>query len=215
MDRSRFDRMTRTLATSQTRRGILGAIAAALVGAAPTAAMAHGHHPHQRRCVPQNVSCARRGAVCCDGLVCSTTRRRCVGNAGATCRTSLGCNEGLVCRNGRCEDGLVCRAFGETCVGGSCCETLTCDRETHDCLTDRGFDCKGNDDCANGLICRDDVCQRPGGHGDVCDEDADCGHSLLCDPIHDVCCSAPHGHCHHDHDCCADMTCDHGHCIAD
>jgi len=189
MDSRQFDRIARMLATTRSRRGVLGALAAAVTGVAVGPLDASAHHP-RHRCVRQNASCARQHDVCCEGLVCSAGRRRCVGNVGASCRTALGCNDGLVCRNGACSEKQVCRAYRESCIGATCCAGLACDAESR-------------------------ACYGRAGYGDDCLEDADCGPRLECDDRYDVCCRATGEPCEYQEDCCSDATCFSGHCLSD
>lgn len=105
MDSSRFDQMTRQLATAQTRRRALGALAAAGtvvlggvtgVGAAPEA---EGNKCQDKPC-NKNKNCGR-------GLVCNLDgrceyKRGNKGKKNDTCCKNKECEKGLRCDKNKC-----------------------------------------------------------------------------------------------------------------
>ena len=114
MDAPSFDRLTRFLASSRSRRtlgGALLAVLARLLGAERIAAAAcpPGRERCRKRCIPRQHCCtdadcrpAATGRICRRGhCVCPAGKKRCRNRCipkGACC----GCAAGQVCRQGRC-----------------------------------------------------------------------------------------------------------------
>jgi len=113
MDGNRFDALTRMLGATATRRTGIAAMAAALLGVAPTVADAR---PVRRRvvCRSLGVGCTRADQ-CCSG-VCDTRR-----TAPRSVRNRCGCADG------KTACGAVCCEADQECDGGIClCDQQSC-----------------------------------------------------------------------------------------
>lgn len=138
MDGERFDRFTRALATSTTRRGIIKILVAGLtatIGRAPVAAA----------CINYGRTCSS-APDCCSGncvggkCACAVNKTRCgtrcvdlrydEGNCGAC---GVVCADGLSCRSGIC----TCSNYGATCTTGDTCCSKNCVNGRCDCPTGR------------------------------------------------------------------------------
>ena len=114
MDAQRFDTMTRSLATRQTRRGTLRrltAVAGALVAAGIPSRSEAGHN-----CTYIGCGCAT-GTLhpCSDGLVCCASNPGMPGGAGV-CSNPSDCDGGCAGPGGYCSDSCN---WGDNCP--ACC----------------------------------------------------------------------------------------------
>jgi hypothetical protein len=108
MDRTRFDSITRGLATGTDRRGAVGALAGAFAvamgiraaSASSEEIAAEGNRGPAKRC--NRSSQCGRGLRCGDNGKCEYKGRNC-GRTNDTCRKNGDCCGKRVCRRGRCE----------------------------------------------------------------------------------------------------------------
>jgi hypothetical protein len=176
MDPSSFDRLSRLLARAATRRAAIGAVVAALTGAATVT----GADADTAQCVAGGKSC-RRNSQCCSGTCRlvggSGVRRVCDCDAGtARCdgacvsidtpercgSCNVSCKPGEECCGGRCRavktDENHCGACGVKCAAGeTCCKGVCVDLETS--KTNCGACGKR---CAGSNICCDGACLAGG-----------------------------------------------------
>jgi len=209
MDASRFDRFTRALGVTVSRRRLLRAA----LGVSATAAGLAAVDDASAACASIRGACSAI-APCCDLLTCHPTRKRCVGNSGDRgCRTTVDCNSGLVCRRGVCTPKQVCRPYQASCATGSCCARFACDLASHTCLRAIDEVCETNAECANELVCREGACQVPGQRGYACDDDADCATGLGCNLVEHACRTANGAPCSAAADCGENGSCTDGVCV--
>ena len=185
MDPERFDRITRTLATGQSRRGFLKTLTgAAMGGVLATAGVgAAAAKPGLPACKAPNTKCGKgKTAVCCDSSqvcasgACTTPPPPDCADVG--CPSSGECYSPGICSNGSCsaetfkDPGVGCSG-GRTCNGAGTC---TCGA-TVDCNTGLGDNQCTTTQCIEGL-CYNDIhelnhtpCTNPlggGGAGTCC-----------------------------------------------
>jgi hypothetical protein len=168
VDSTRFDALSRRLASRTTRRGVLAAAVALVAGRSVPAAA----------CSLAGSACGpkRTDPACCAGSVCDARTRRCIGQAGAACATRTVCQTHLVCTGGVCAHparlGAPCAAT-DACLAGLVCDSGVC-------RTPAGGKCSANSACVAGSVCRGGVCTGRGVHKQVCDEHADCAEHFTC-----------------------------------
>jgi hypothetical protein len=169
MTDDRFDRLTKLVSTSTTRRGLLkGAAAVALSGVVARVRGAGRQDADARARI--NMACARLGQpcstvahtpgslVCCPHLACDATEHVCCTPSNGSCLADSDCCGEDVCRpnptgvGNRClPPGLV----GAECVEDlDCAGTLVCDLSVNLCLVATGGPCVADSDCASG-VCDD------------------------------------------------------------
>lgn len=158
MDQTRFDRLTRHIGRTASRRAAIAAAIAAIAGGVvapdPDAAAVV--------CTARGGSCARR--ACCAGLTCDARKKTCLGTTGSACQTTSHCASGLNCRRGKCEGTAVCRSITKSCTpgAGGCCANLVCNSARRACVGLLGAGGCGSDaDCVAGLTCRSGICSEP------------------------------------------------------
>jgi hypothetical protein len=200
MDSSRFDKLTKALATSTSRRQALKTIAATTLGSIlglggiGTAFGASKCHRNGTGCDTNSQCCSgycANGEKCtcppapaCNSICPCPSGQTCVNGSCCSndqvCGSTCGCPSGQVCQNGQCV--TPCTASGGTCSGNSDCCSVTC--------------CNGVC-CPSGQACVQGQCVSPCPVGTV--------------PCGTVCCS----------DCCANegtgicgTTCSPGTCCA-
>jgi len=177
MDSRRFDMLTRRLAGSTTRRGMLRTAATAIVAGGALATVSDANALQRRTCRPLAAGCVS-SAQCCSGLCdrrSSTPRRQ---------RNRCACPEGTItCEGGTCvEPGTMehcegCTPCDETvadhCMSGVCmCNELP--------ACDGGTSCCGADGCKD-LQTDDNNC---GACGNICPQDTYCEDgACACDTI--------------------------------
>jgi len=161
MDQERFDRITRLLGASGSRRAGLKAAFGGLlgVGVATVAATEAPARRRRRKCDP---ACAA-GQTCVKGT-CACD------NGGTVCGASC-CLVGQRCEGGRCvelPDPGSCIAFGEPCknAGRRCCENLQCGsgqggQDDVACWVRKTGRCTSTAECIYGTECVDGVCIAP------------------------------------------------------
>ena len=216
MDSSRFDDLTKALATSTSRRQALKAFGASVVGGILGLSGIDTALAHKPFCRGNGSKC-NRGSDCCSGYcannVCTCPPAPACNSAcpcpsdstclnGTCCPTSQACNgaccpSGTVCVNGACCptsqacNGTCCPS-GTTCVNGACCPTSQV--------------CNGTC-CPSGTVCVNGTCAHP------CTSDADCSSCLSpCGPdidgVHAYCEGVPTGiPCSSDSGCPAGTFC--------
>jgi hypothetical protein len=139
MDDLRFDRLTRVVATSSSRRRLLAGLIATVAAGGVSGAEAARSRPCQRL----GVQCTRSGQ-CCTG-VCRTQSL-----PGRWRRQVCDCQDGLTNCRGKCVDlgsdvancgacGDACGDRGDTCVDGDCA-------------------CGEGPACGDGLVCLEGAC---------------------------------------------------------
>ena len=237
MDGSSFDRITRRLAVTTTRRGGIAALVAGALGIA-------GFSAAEARPEP-SATCEREGARCESDADCCSDR----------CRRKFGISRCAPDRPDRPDrdknkkkkkkdngggdgdggDGGSCTVDGDSCspTSGDCCEGLTCFEAgasdtygTCGTCTPSDHKCsQGQDTCCSGFACRYndyyelDVCQCPigtGAFGEGCNTHDDCNSGLACSNRGDgpcyTCRVDEFGACTSDSDCSASYDCVSGTC---
>lgn len=198
MDHHRFDQIARSLATFQSRRGLLGALG---LGAVLLPGITNAKKKKKKKCKNGAVKC---GKACIDT---QTNAQHC-GGCGQPCAA------GQSCANGRCQGGGGCGSDRQLC--GAECVNLAND-EAHCGQCDRAcsgdLTCiNGNCACAAGTTCGADCVNTQtdsrhcGGCGNACGSGASCAGGQ---------CVAP-PECSSDFDCGAgtgDLTCRNGRCV--
>lgn len=196
-DGSRFDALTKSLSVPGTRRRLIGALAAGMLG------MVGLRRSDAAACRPVGTIC-REHANCCSGLCGpndATGRRRCACRADGDCPPPAVCHA-VACQNGDCAvsivaDGTPCslRGGGQgTCKGGACVAPTTTTSTTTSTTTTAAPPSicpTGGDFCSTTTFCNHDECAcathyGPGGDfacvengtcnsaDDVCQNDDDC-----------------------------------------
>jgi len=110
-----------------------------------------------------------------------------------------------------------CTNEGQSCAGAACCEGLTCDPSTRQCMLPQGAGCGGTD-CVDGLCeeCSGGYCDELSktcetdmlGYGESCSsENARCADGLVCDSV-TVTCLLGYGVGCEGKSCAAPFTCD-------
>lgn len=163
MDSRRFDALSRSLATSSSRRGLLAGIGAAVLGARGVSAQLDCPIPGQTRNRKGQCLCPAGTDPCSDGCV---DRKRDPLNCGSC---GIVCPDTAICRKGECRcangarpcDGVCpdfendsnnCGACGRECGSGTICVGGSC-QPGGPCF-DAG--CGGCDTCAtttDGFLC--------------------------------------------------------------
>lgn len=168
MDSSRFDRLTRELAATTSRRGMMKLIAGATVALGVTTIVAPSSRAQPSAgCVGAGESCDTDEA-CCGRLTC--------GDAGTCGGPSAGCGEpGYSCAtNDECCQGFYCNDYG-ICAGAAEC-------------AEAGGGCDADEICCGSLICDGGYC-GPSSEctpiSQICADSAECCADLLC--INSVC----------------------------
>jgi hypothetical protein len=201
MDETTFDALTRSVHGLRSRRGVVGALTAALAAATglaiPTAAAGDGDGPDangkqkgkggngnnndkkkNKRCRKANQTCGGQ-KKCCKGLIC--TDGRCAKKDAPECTSDTDCDDNESCQNGTCvpdpepdcfNDGDC--AFNERCIAGVC----FCDLEVNGtCVRP----CEVQNDCPGEATCRnhfpEELPGSPPFENGVCVDEA----FLLCD----------------------------------
>jgi hypothetical protein len=177
MDQERFDDLTRALATSQTRRGFLGTVAAALAAALTAAeSSAAPKVDKPSKCYGAGSHCTN-ARQCCSGMCLN---RQCAPEIAPECVADLDCPVNEVCQAGscvpadpdpECDENSPCAPVN-MCVDGVCVPKP----------------CTTHEDCGGCLACQDGYCAEPICGNGVCEpcEDAsscpgDCT-ALGCEP---------------------------------
>ena len=139
MEPSRFDELTKALATATSRRHALKALAATVGGVLGFGSIGIAF----ANCKPNGIGC-NIGYQCCSGACChgtctdlSSNPNNC-GSCGHTCGT------GQLCQNGQCVN--PCAANGGTCNGNSDCCSGHC--ENNQCVCPSGCIVLANGTCA-------------------------------------------------------------------
>lgn len=97
--------------------------------------------------------------------------------------------------------GVTCSARSDTWEGSDV--DLACRSAPADCAGEIGGACAVTDDCSDGVCCHDKNCGA-GTCTYICNDDADCPASMLCE--HDHCFFK----CQNDNDCGPGQKCEHG-----
>ena len=229
MDDQRFDRISRVIASSTSRRGALKGIAAAIGGGALVSLFGVR---------PQRAAAAEPGEACLTNNDC--TVGTCI-NSVCACEDPAEPWRGCSCSTGTeapCGGGtLLCCATDDSGPGGPgvCTSSMTgCDPTGGECTADPGDSCTSNEDCCQGSCSEGGVCycedpSRPL-IGCWCDPEAEgsCGDNTLvccsvegggvctsgsvgCNPTGE-CTSDPGGACTTDSDCCEGRCSEEGVC---
>ncbi len=191
MEPSRFDDLTKALATSTSRRQALKAIAATLGGVFGLGGISTAF----ANCKPNGIGC-NTSSQCCSGGCChgTCTNLSTTSNCGACGHT---CASGQGCCGGTCTDlttpqncgtcGHACGA-NQTCQNGQCISTCpslpacndTCPCDASQCQTCQGGSCVST--CTSEQVCQSGNCCLPTG----AIFPFNCGETC-CDPA--ICCS--------------------------
>ena len=167
MDSTKFDDLTKVLATSTSRRQALKAIAATTVGG--ILGLSGIGNVFAKPCAPNGRHCNSK-TVCCSGF-CDSTTKRCACQPG-TCSSACPCPSGQTCVNGFCcPTSQVCNGVccSGTCVNGQC----TC---PSGCLA------LANGTCAQICTGVPDSCTCGGSGGSVCAGDSSSPTGGVCSP---------------------------------
>jgi hypothetical protein len=172
MDSSRFDELTKALATSRSRREALKTIAATTLGSIlglgrlGTAFGAPKCHPNGQGCDTNSQCCS---GYCANGEKCTCPpapgctvppNNTCPCPSGQTCLNGTCCANtqvcnGVCCTSGQtCQNGLCCLSNGNHCTSGSqCCSGLCNQRTSHTCASclALGEACTSGRQCCLGL----------------------------------------------------------------
>jgi hypothetical protein len=157
MNGSRFDLIGTWLATGNSRRTTVRALAAGALatglgglglGEAAAKCNKNGHKCRKRkeccsktckggtcRCTSVRKSCSGAGSgatTCCGDLLCTVNacnqESRCSQQSGGTCDDDCDCKQGLACRNGGC-----CALSGPSGPGVVCCFGVYCNPPGQNC----------------------------------------------------------------------------------
>jgi hypothetical protein len=194
MDDDRFDFLTASLATSPTRRGALGLLAAIVAGFAPLGSWAkrRSGNAKKRRQRRRKRKPSRKRRHKHKPRQCPAKTKRCNGKCIAQdgCCTSEQCGDGGVCDE---QHACVCapeyKNCGATCIQvseccGDCHEGSTC--QAGECVCASGFKVCGDgcipddeccDGCPMGMACEASACVCAPHHktcGDICIPESDC-----------------------------------------
>lgn len=180
MDERRFDTLTKQMASGASRRGVLrglaGAAAAALVGAARgtrATAQESGFAPGSS-CTDSGQCSQVGGTVFCadNGYTDDGALNCCRGQGGACSDVTFGadCCSGLYCRDGVCTDLSV---TGDLPLGSFCSESAECSQAdgaavcgdngveadgARNCCREAGGACADDSVCCGGAVCSDGTC---------------------------------------------------------
>jgi hypothetical protein len=142
-------------------------------------------------------SAAATTGVCCMVACDVATCQRCKTN-GSGCESR--CNASTeFCTPATTSGGYgSCTAklpLNSDCTSDAQCASGKCDTVAMKCKAQAGQDCPSPTDCATGLICNSSMkCAAPGGAGNVCVTDIECGAGLTCQTSETAgvkrCCSA-------------------------
>jgi hypothetical protein len=135
MDDSQFDELTKTLATSTSRRQALKTLGATVVGAVLGLS---GIGTALAKCGKTGAKCSKN-KPCCKGLKCC--KGKCCGEM---CCAGKCCGANKTCVSKKC----VCLPPFETC-NGRCVDTMT---DRHNCGR-CGIDCPSGSVCCGGICC--------------------------------------------------------------
>lgn len=239
MDDDRFDRLAILSSRLFSRRGVLAALAAALLGAERAASAERrgrgrgrkpdAPDPEDRqggiRCVALGQRCGRIRVPCRGPNLPGRPPRRCF-------TTYRCCTSGTVCRGAICRYPTAppCANWGESCAGRACCVNATCDRGGSTCVCQAGY---GPDSptpgappfvgaacvaclppgsrCGTGVQCCSQACAQVSPKR-ACDGP----NCPSCNPHAgepNLCCINA-GTCTSNCDCCGDLVCRDAHCRA-
>jgi hypothetical protein len=189
MDKDRFDQLSRTIATTSTRRQllrglILGATATAIAGISPVTAEAK---PPPPKCLPAGSGC-RMNSKCCTGVCCG----------GVCCVAGQGCLNGQCCAPAAACPSFCCPT-GQTCCSGNCVTLGINDQNCGGC----GITCRSDQICSAGKCICDGagLTECSGKCANTQTDSSNCGHcgiscsggetcvsgTCLCDPGFDFC----------------------------
>ena len=185
MEPSRFDNLTKVLATATSRRQALKTIAATALGSLLGLS---GIGTAFANCKPNGIGC-NINSQCCSGGCChgtctdlNTTQNcgacghtcpaeqtcqngQCCTTAGGTCSGNTDCCSGTCCQGTCCASGQICLSNGTcatTCLGGCgpCpCGSCNCDRNPPLCYTSGALTgCSGDNECPKGQYCDSGYC---------------------------------------------------------
>lgn len=175
MDTTRFDRLTRDLATAKSRRGVLKLLIGG--GAAVGAAAAFAPSSRAAGTVPAGGTCAVnddciQGYYCNFDLICASAPE--CSNAGGGCDADEACCGDLICGNDRkCAVDTAECAVDDDCTGDEICCGGTC-AAIQCCIDDEDPNAR----CPEGTSCFEGVCDPVG--GGECSADSDCATDEIC-----------------------------------
>ena len=144
MDSSRFDDLTKALATSTSRRQALKAFGASVVGGILGLSGIDTALAHKPFCRGNGSKC-NRGSDCCSGYCANNV---CTCPPAPACNSACPCPSDSTCLNGTCCptsqacNGACCPS-GTVCVNGTCAHPCTSDADCSSCLSPCGPDIDG------------------------------------------------------------------------
>ncbi len=175
MEPRRFDSLARALAAGKTRRGILGGLAAFVVGVHSASAQS-SCPPGQIRNRKGDCNCPAGTDPCPDGCFNRRSDPSNCGRCGNVCLTGEVCQKGAC----RCPNGVTCGATCTTCLNpvpcgsegeGFGCNSPLCFTTTEGNNTCSDADvvseiipCTSSDQCPSGYICAVGTCAA----GSIC-----------------------------------------------
>ena len=160
MDPTKFDELTKALATSTSRRQALKTIAATTIGG--ILGLSGIGNVFAKPCTPLGRHCNRK-SVCCGGGSCDPTTSKCACPPGTTLLNGACCPNanvcGTTCLAAPCDSSqcLTCDSSTGTCVSscdaGQCqtCQGGTCASSCNACSTCQGGTCVSS--CSSGQDC--------------------------------------------------------------
>ena len=141
MEPSRFDELTKALATSTSRRQALKTIAATTLGGL-LGLGGIGTAFAKPKCHRAGTGCDTN-SQCCSGLYCANGEKSTPCPALPACNSGSPCPQGQTCQNGQCVadpcKNVLC-GVNEMCVGGNCVPKDPC----------AGVTCGAGEVCSNG-----------------------------------------------------------------
>jgi hypothetical protein len=165
MESSQFDKLTKALATSTSRRQALKAIAATTIGG--ILGLSGVGNVFAKSCTPNGRHCNRK-TVCCSGY-CSPTTDKCTCPPAPACSSLCPCPSGQTCQNGTCGPTcpMGCTQLSNGTMACRCTTAADCTCGVQFCGSDVSLGlagvctasfsstnaCSGDSDCATGYYC--------------------------------------------------------------
>ena len=174
MEPSRFDDLTKALATSTSRRQALKTIAATTLGSI-LGLSGIGTAFGAPKCHRNGLGCDTN-SQCCSGYCANG--EKCTCPPAPACNSICPCPSGQTCQNGQCV--TPCEGLQQPCTSASqCCDTgqgkTTCESNSVAvvCCNTPGGSCSQGLDCCGGTYCVGGTCQCVLS-GDGCFYNTDC-----------------------------------------
>lgn len=152
MDGSSFDRITRRLAVTTSRRGGVAALVAGALGIAGISAA--------EAVVPIPPTCLATNAICTDGAQCCSGRciaKRLKNGGGSRCARKTS-NRKKKKEEEEKEGDSRCIRAGSPCPDVTCCGDSYCNPDNQECCVRSGFYCNQTSDCCGTSACVNNAC---------------------------------------------------------